>query len=421
MRQMKFGNGLIDTDVLLSTINKSRFRNRMNDSQKAGIVRLLRAWDRFGNGLDTGFCYIGATSYWETGQRMQPVLETFAETRAQGAARLQRAFNKGQLTWVKTPYWNLKNGHHWIGGGDVQLTHEYNYRGPLRNAVLKRFDKDIYTDPNLVLDPDISAFILIEGVMIGDTAKADFTSHNLEKYINETKTDYHNARKTVNPGDRSSYAEIAAIAGDFHEALGKARAAAGSPFQGPQADIYDGRYSAKVEDVQRGLKRLGYSELGTVDGRWGTRTRGAVLAFRADNDLPLVPKIDADLLVKMTGGDSRHVGVSRAEAQVEDLREAGSSDGARNDGVSRLGKAAVGVGAAVTAAEETGVIEKLTSLTENTGQINTALDIVDRVKGTVADNSMMILVGLGGVLVYMAWQGNKNRVAKHRTGEYVSR
>jgi len=418
---MTLGTGLINHEVFTSTVNEKLFNGRMNDSQRSGIMRLIHAWHQYGNGLDTAMCYVLATSYWETGRRMQPVLETFATTRAQGAARLQRAFDRGQLRWVKTPYWDLRNGHHWIGGGDVQLTHEYNYRGPLRTAVLDKFDKDIYTDPNLVLDPEISAYILIEGMMIGDTAKSDFTSHELEKYINESKTDYHNARKTVNPGDRSSYAEIAAIAGDFHEALGRARVAAGSQFQGPQGEIYDGRYSAQVEDVQRSLKRLGYTELGTIDGRWGARTRAAVLAFRADNGLPLVPRIDGDLLGRLVGGEPRAVSQARSEATVDDLREAGSTDVARNDSVRRMGTAAVGVGGVATVAEETGVLDLVSSVSENTDQIHVALDVLERVKSTVSDNALVLLMGMGALVIYMAWKGNQNRVAKHRTGEYVSR
>ena len=44
--------------------------------------------------------------------------------------------------------------------------------------------------------------------------------------------------------------------------------------------------------VQQQLKDLGYYEVGNIDGSYGARTRAAVLAFRADNGLPLTPDID---------------------------------------------------------------------------------------------------------------------------------
>lgn len=410
--------GLIDEDVFLAEASKRLFGGKANASQKAGMVRLLNAWDEYGTDIDTQFCYVIATSYWETGRRMQPVLETFASTRAQGAARLQRAFDRGQLKWVKTPYWNKKNGFHWIGGGDVQLTHESNYRGALRQAVLREFDKDIYTNPDLVLDSAISGFILIEGMMSAATLKNDFTGQALEKFVNASSTDYHNARKSVNPGDKSSYAEIAKIAGDFEVALGKARSAGGSRFSGPETDIYNGRYDAQVEEAQKALHRLGYTEVGTADGRWGSRTRGATLAYRADAGLPLVPKLDAEMLASLVGAEKRPVSKARAEATVADLRVAGSTDIARSDSMGRVGKIAVAGGTALAGAEETGILDKLSDQSYN---ISTAMNLLGRVKGVVEGNSMLIIIALGAGLVYFAWQANKNRVSKHQSGEYLSR
>ena len=50
-----------------------------------------------------------------------------------------------------------------------------------------------------------------------------------------------------------------------------------------------------VEAVQGHLKDLGYHEVGNIDGIVGARTRAAILAFRDDNSLPLVPIIDVAL------------------------------------------------------------------------------------------------------------------------------
>ena len=53
-----------------------------------------------------------------------------------------------------------------------------------------------------------------------------------------------------------------------------------------------------VAAVQRRLQDLGYHEVGQVDGKVGPRTRAAILAFRNDNDLALMPA----LLHKSTEG-----------------------------------------------------------------------------------------------------------------------
>ena len=61
-----------------------------------------------------------------------------------------------------------------------------------------------------------------------------------------------------------------------------------------------------VKAVQTRLKELGYHEVGTIDGVIGPRTRAAILAFRDDAALPLVPIID----VAPGGGFSRGVATS---------------------------------------------------------------------------------------------------------------
>jgi hypothetical protein len=66
----------------------------------------------------------------ETGGIMAPIKETVSPshknrkpTDAEVIARLDRAFAKGQLAWVKTAYW--RDG--WFGRGQIQITHKANY------------------------------------------------------------------------------------------------------------------------------------------------------------------------------------------------------------------------------------------------------------------------------------------------------
>ncbi|UYP67482.1 TIGR02594 family protein [Thalassobacter stenotrophicus] len=75
-----------------------------------------------------------------------------------------------------------------------------------------------------------------------------------------------------------------------------------------------------VEAVQRRLKTLGYHEVGTIDGIIGSRTRGAILAFRDDHDLPLVPVVDVALTDALDKASPREVAAARASGVPKDSR-----------------------------------------------------------------------------------------------------
>ena len=74
-----------------------------------------------------------------------------------------------------------------------------------------------------------------------------------------------------------------------------------------------------VEAVQRRLKDLGYHEVGQIDGKLGARTRSAILAFRQDNDLALVPIIDVALSDALTKARPRPVAIERATGVVYNI------------------------------------------------------------------------------------------------------
>jgi len=189
---------------------------KLTVAQVAGLNRLIDAFLLYALILDRRhLAYILATSFHETGRRMQPVREGFADSTAQAISRLNAAWAAGKLKWVKTPYWRAG----WFGRGDVQLTHEANYRGAIRDAVLKVFSIDIHADPDAVLRGDISAFVVIEGVTRGVTKRPDFTAFAIEDFLNATTTDYDNARKSVNPGEKDSYRKVGDYARRFEAAL----------------------------------------------------------------------------------------------------------------------------------------------------------------------------------------------------------
>ena len=150
--------------------------------------------------------------YHETGGGMYPVKETVyasSENRnpsdAQVIARLDRAFAKGQLTWVRTPYW--RGG--WFGRGQVQLTHEANYRkmSPIVGV-------DLVADPGKALVPAISAKIAVEGMRRGI-----FTGKRLAEYDRSNGYDHYSARAIVNGDVSGNGPKVAKYARAFAAAL----------------------------------------------------------------------------------------------------------------------------------------------------------------------------------------------------------
>jgi len=75
-----------------------------------------------------------------------------------------------------------------------------------------------------------------------------------------------------------------------------------------------------VKAVQQRLKDLGYHEVGQVDGKVGPRTRAAILAFRNDNDLALVPIIDVALTEALERASPRKIASERASGAPAESR-----------------------------------------------------------------------------------------------------
>ena len=75
-----------------------------------------------------------------------------------------------------------------------------------------------------------------------------------------------------------------------------------------------------VKAVQARLQDLGYHEVGNIDGIIGPRTRAAILAFRDDHALPLVPIIDMALEEALAAAPRRTVAPERATGAPQDSR-----------------------------------------------------------------------------------------------------
>lgn len=156
-------------------IRASVFGGRLTESAVDGCEAILASCRRHSVTDPQHVANILAQVHHETGGYMLPIKETvFASHKdknpsdATVIARLDAAFAKGQLPWVKTPYW--RDG--WFGRGPIQITHEANYR-----KMGARLGVDLVGNPALALEPDVGADIAVVGMSEGL-----FTGRKLSDY-----------------------------------------------------------------------------------------------------------------------------------------------------------------------------------------------------------------------------------------------
>jgi predicted chitinase len=189
----------IHLPTLFDYLRRAPFGGRLSATQVSGIERLMAACAEAGITDDRHVSYVLASVFHETGARMQPVRETFATSDAQAIRRLDAAMAAGRLRQVRRPYW--RDG--WFGRGDIQVTHERNYR-----RMGEVLGVDLVAQPALLLDPAISARATAIGMRDGL-----YTGRKLADYFNATVDDPEGARRIVNGTDKASL-----IAG-YHRAI----------------------------------------------------------------------------------------------------------------------------------------------------------------------------------------------------------
>lgn len=178
---------------------RAPFGGRLTQAQIDGMSAILTEWSKRKLLDNRWLAYMLATAFHETGNRMQPVRETFAISDAQAISRLEKAWQAGQLKWVKTPYW--RDG--WFGRGLVQITHKANY------------DKFGISKAD-ALDLGVSVRVLFDGMI-----KGMFTGERLSDYFGQVANDPIGARRIVNGSDKAKL--IAGYYKNFLDALEASR------------------------------------------------------------------------------------------------------------------------------------------------------------------------------------------------------
>lgn len=160
-----------------------------------------------------------------------------------------------------------------------------------------------------------------------------------------------------------------------------------------------------VREVQARLKALGYHEVGKVDGQVGPRTRAAVLAFRDDTGLPLVPIIDVALTEALAKSEPRGVHPERAAGVPESSRIVTAANAQVGLGVlGAAGSVAAQITPALVQAEEArDAAERVLDLVGLAGAVQAALPWV----------GAAVFIGV----IFYALKARNARIEDHRSGK----
>lgn len=199
---------MIDRDRFFPAARAGAFGGRLTQGQVDGINSILDAWERRTNPDSRHLAYMLATTKWETAHTMRPINERG------GNAYFHRMYDcKGERPEIARALGNIAagDGVRFHGRGYVQLTGRTNY-----HKMSMVVGADLVENPELALDSDIAAVILMEGMERGM-----FTGVGLGRYFNPVTCDWLNARRVINGMDCAN--QIADIARAFNVALDGAR------------------------------------------------------------------------------------------------------------------------------------------------------------------------------------------------------
>jgi lysozyme family protein len=189
----------------------------------------------------------------------------------------------------------------------------------------------------------------------------------------------------------------------------------------PSARLVSTLGEEETKRLQARLRELGYPEVGDIDGKPGRRTRGALLAWKADNALPRTDLIDAQTWVALDKALPRGVSPERAAATKEDLKAKGSKTITLAD---RLRKWSVWIGlgsAGAKGAEVLAPVDRAREAVDNLSSWHSVLttfgSVVRGVGGFLVENWW--IVGIVAALVGWHYGGRiiDEKLAAYRRGE----
>jgi hypothetical protein len=176
----------------------------------------------------------------------------------------------------------------------------------------------------------------------------------------------------------------------------------------------------EVRAIQQRLKDLGYAEVGAIDGKWGSRTTGAIAAFQAHEGVPVTGKVDQATKDALAKAGPREVSIERKETTADDLRQQGSETIKAADKGSWWSKILIFLGLG-GGAEQVGGIEVAQ---EAVGKVSTIGSIIQGARDGIAFLAPYWWIGAVALGAYFLWTYRdviRRRVADHVAGLHAGR
>ena len=160
-----------------------------------------------------------------------------------------------------------------------------------------------------------------------------------------------------------------------------------------------------VRDVQAQLRSLGYHEVGEVDGRIGPQTRGAILAFRDDNSLPLNPIIDVALTEALGRASPREIAPERASGAPAESRIVTASN-------AQIGLGVIGAAGSIGSQIAPALLEA-EQARDMAGRVFTLIGLESWLSNALPWIGAAVFIGV----VFYALRAKAARIGDHRSGK----
>jgi len=181
---------MIDRKHFFDSVRGNLFKGKLSESQVQGMESILVVWETSGYIDLRWLAYMLATTYHETGKRIDGVFTRIMQPVSEdGMGKGYRYGRKIKRSGI--PYTSPDKIYY--GRGLVQLTWYENYENMGRLLSV-----DLLSNPDLALQPLIACKIMFEGMLKAHSSFGDFTGVSLENFFNDKKEDWIGARRIIN-------------------------------------------------------------------------------------------------------------------------------------------------------------------------------------------------------------------------------
>jgi len=183
----------------------------------------------------------------------------------------------------------------------------------------------------------------------------------------------------------------------------------------------------EIRSIQLRLRELGFAEVGSADGVWGTRTVGAIAAFQAHEGLPVSGHYDEATRAALNVAEPRAPSRERAEASAAEVKAQGSRTLRQADNLSWWGRLKIWLGVGALgggAAEQGGLLGQAQDAVDKAHQVrglyDSLHDLVAPLLGAPAVLVFGVVLIVAGIAVYLgARHIVAARLADHRSGAHA--